>query len=352
MSQPIEPMRPLAPLYRPEERFEISAVGLEAWYRSEAFKRVAAFYRSYPSRSVFQDNGRALLHHLIVVKRPERVLEIGTMYAGTSEVLARAVWEVGRSHIETIDPYGAERCPALIADLPRELRDRISFFPESSALHLDQAIQRGSLYDLVFIDGNHELEFALFDLECIARLMRPGGFVVLDNIEQVGPRFAAKMFLERHPEWIDVAGVIGRIAPEAPLAEPPPSFPDTKTYLLQAPPHYAISSIPRSFGSMQTDRGSVDSVTLDLVGPISGTLHLQIYIRTFGLVHPEEKTTIQSVQLAENDGPLIVPLSQALRSEVNDRPHATRQTEIILAFTGNGCLALRDRPIPYPAKYL
>src|SRR5215211_785477 len=100
----IEPPRPLAPLYRPGERIEISAAGLIEWYRSPSFKRVADFYKLYPSRSLFNDYGRALLHHLIVMQRPERVLEIGTMYAGTTEVLARGLWEAGHGHVDTIDP--------------------------------------------------------------------------------------------------------------------------------------------------------------------------------------------------------------------------------------------------------
>jgi hypothetical protein len=67
---PIKPMRPLAPLYRPDERFDTSAACLQAWYRSESFKRVADFYTFSPSRSILSDNGRALLHRLIVMRRP------------------------------------------------------------------------------------------------------------------------------------------------------------------------------------------------------------------------------------------------------------------------------------------
>jgi len=63
--------RPLAPLYRPDERFDISAAGLQEWYRSDCFRRVAEFYTAYPQRSLFADNGRALLHHMIVMLRPE-----------------------------------------------------------------------------------------------------------------------------------------------------------------------------------------------------------------------------------------------------------------------------------------
>jgi len=70
----IKPMRPLAPFYRPDERFEISADGLAEWRRSDVFQRLLAFYRSYPLQSLISDDSRALLHHLVMMHRPRRVL--------------------------------------------------------------------------------------------------------------------------------------------------------------------------------------------------------------------------------------------------------------------------------------
>ena len=64
-------------------------------------------------------------------------------------VLARAIWEAGRGHVETLDPYGEERqpvedrCSALIAKFLPELRERVTFRPRSSAIHLDQTIAGG-----------------------------------------------------------------------------------------------------------------------------------------------------------------------------------------------------------------
>jgi predicted O-methyltransferase YrrM len=350
----ILPMRPLAPLYRAGERFDISAAGLEAWYRSDCFKRVAEFYTLYPSRSLFNDNGRALLHHLIVMQRPERVLEIGTMHAGTTEVLARAVWEAGRGHVDTIDPYGAERCPLRIAEFPSDLRERITFLPLSSAMHYDETIIRGRTYDLVFIDGNHELEFAAFDLACAARVIRPGGIVVLDNIEQPGPRFATKQFLAGNPEWTDVAGVVGLLNRGTPLAEPPPSFPGTKNYVIQAPAHYIVRDVPRSFGTVRADRGEIDGIDLEIAAPAMGELHIQVYVRTFGddLIHSEELSRMQSVRVeARESGRLRVALDRPLRSEVEDFDGISRRMEVILAFVGDGALSLSSSPSPYPARY-
>jgi predicted O-methyltransferase YrrM len=347
----IKPMRPLAPLYRPGERFELTAAGLEEWYRSESFRRVSDFFHLYPSRSVFNSNGRSLLYHLIVMQRPERVLEIGTMYAGTTEVMARAVWEAGKGRVDTIDPFGADRCPPLIAEFPRELQERITFSPASSAMHFNEGIERGWTYDLVLVDGNHELEYAAFDLDCAARLLRPGGFVVMDNIEQVGPRFATRQFLERHPEWIDVAGVVGRMDEADPFGDPPASFPDTKNYLLQAPPYYAFNSVPRSFGNQRCDRGEVDGVEITLSGSARGVLHMQTFVRTFGMVHPEELSSFCRVDIDAKAGetmriPLMTPLRTAYPATDLDR-----RIEIILAFVGDRELLLKSPPLPYPAKY-
>ena len=59
-------MKPLVPLCRPDEKFEISSAGLAAWRRSDAFQQVFAAYRNYPAQSLQSDEARALLHYLIV----------------------------------------------------------------------------------------------------------------------------------------------------------------------------------------------------------------------------------------------------------------------------------------------
>jgi hypothetical protein len=52
---------------------------------------------------------------LIRTLRPQAVAEVGTLFAGTTEVMARALWENGSGVIHTADPYGADRCPEIIA---------------------------------------------------------------------------------------------------------------------------------------------------------------------------------------------------------------------------------------------
>lgn len=342
-------LQPLAPLYRPGEQFEISAEGVAQWQKSDVWARLCRFYLSYPEQSLMSHASRAVLHHLIMMRRPERALEIGTWQAGTTEVMARAMWEAGRGHLETIDPYGAERCPPIIAALPPEIRERISFFPLTSAMYFDQAISRGVQYDLVLIDGNHEYEFARFDLDCAARLMRPGGLILLDNTEQAGPRLATKAFLDSNPDWRDVADVVRLIDANDMLTPTPASFDLTNFYLLEAPPYYIVREIPRSFGQIDAGIIYIDGIELDIARPTRGTLQLQVFGRTFGMGQPEELQVRQRATLdVTNPGPIRIALDRPLRSiQVDDRHQ--RRVEIILAFSGGESLALNAAPKFYPA---
>jgi predicted O-methyltransferase YrrM len=347
-------MQPLTPLYRPGEQFEISAQGLAEWQQSDSFERVTDFYYDYPQNALQSHIARALLHHLIVMHRPKLALEIGTYHAGTAEVMARALHEVGEGHLETIDPFGGERCPPLIAALPPELQQRITFSPVNSGAHFDRALAQGKRYDLVLVDGNHEFEFARFDLECTARLIRPGGLIVVDNIEQPGPRLAAKLFMESHPEWQDVAGVIGQIDAVGPLDMPPPSFYFTKFYLLRAPDHYPVKSAPISFGPITSDSAAVDGIEIDLAAETQGNLHIQVYSRTFGPREPEELEGRRCfvVEVQGSQGSRIrIPLDHPLRSSLCSADF-THRIEIVLAFVGDSALALRAPPTPYPACHI
>ena len=66
------------------------------------------FKHNYPPRALMSEESRAILFTLIRMLRPKVVVEIGTLFAGTTEVMARALWENGEGVIHTTDPFGAE----------------------------------------------------------------------------------------------------------------------------------------------------------------------------------------------------------------------------------------------------
>lgn len=323
----------------------ISGPSLQAFHQSELFGRLSEVYRGYPAHSLQSDAARAILHHLVVSTGCKLALEIGSYHCGTTEVLARALHEVGGVRLDTIDPYGATRCPPIIAEWPEELRSLVRFQAVNSGSYFEQAFSSTDAFDFILIDGNHEYEFALFDLWSAARIVRPNGIIVLDNIEQPGPKFATRDFMRQNPGWVDVAGVLGQIDRVGPLDLPPPSFPGTMFYIIQAPPHYMVGPTPRSFGVFATPSANVDGIHLDIAQGQTGTLHIQVFGRTFGVVIPEQILASHRIQLNGHVGPLKVALPSPIRSALQgDLP---RRVEVILAFEGALPMALSAPPTPY-----
>ncbi len=76
------------------------------------FREVLKHVGDYPPRSMTFPAFRALCYMLICVLRPQLVVEIGTMYAGTSELFASALMANGLGMLTTVDPYGGDRVPA------------------------------------------------------------------------------------------------------------------------------------------------------------------------------------------------------------------------------------------------
>ena len=81
--------------------------------------------------------------------------------------------------------------PELFRHVRLHMKDSMAFFGDMERQRIHP--------ELVFVDGNHDYEFAAFDIACGARLLAPGGFIVVDNVAQPGPFFAARDFLAANP---------------------------------------------------------------------------------------------------------------------------------------------------------
>ena len=137
-----------------------------------------------------------------------------------------------------------------------------------------------------------------------------------------------------------------------PLDEPPSAFYFTKFYILRAPSFYVIRNAPQSFGNIATDSATVDGIEICLAKKARGTLHVQVYSRTFGIPVPEELQCRQQLDLTEDSEARIrVPLDRPLRSAFAG-DGLPRRIEVVLAFVGETDLALQAPPLPYPARPL
>src|SRR5258708_7520710 len=82
----------------------------------EFHKAVQSFaIRPSMANALVSPDSQALLYTLIRLLRPEIVVEIGTYKASTTEAMALAIVENGFGALHTVDPYGAEMAPKIIA---------------------------------------------------------------------------------------------------------------------------------------------------------------------------------------------------------------------------------------------
>jgi methyltransferase family protein len=142
------------------------------------------------------------LHAFVNVLAPDRVVEIGTLSGFSAAVIADAVAhqrpESESVVVDTIDlsqhcltdetkPVGFE-IPLLV---PR-LSSRIRVHAGKDARYIEQIARAGEL-QLVFIDADHQHPRPTLDLIRVSRFVRPGGWVVVHDIElgSLGERMRA-----------------------------------------------------------------------------------------------------------------------------------------------------------------
>ena len=263
-------------------------------------------------RSLLSFDAQALLHVLARNLRPDHIIEVGVFKAATTEALARALYANGRGVIHAIDPFRSEYIAAIFKRWPAPLTAHLKFDARDS-VQFFAALRRGDIHaSLVFIDGNHDYEFASFDIESAARIVTAGGFIAVDNIAQPGPFLAVRDFLERHPGWIECGGSTANFDTTKAYDRDRTRIHNTDLAILRAPSRLTISERPWSAGQRLTSRGHVTGLRLELGAPSStGTLHVQIVLRGFGTQQAEIAATA-SVHLNETSGAVHVPFAHPL----------------------------------------
>ena len=343
-------VRPLAPIAAPTGR----ASDIATVMASPEYGEIRAYFSLYPGRSLMSDHSRAVLYSLARIMRPKLIAEIGTLYAGTTEVLARALWANGEGVVHTADPYGGERCPAIIAQWPAELQRHAHFHAKSSMDFFARMVLESKVFDLLLIDGNHDYEYALFDLQMAARLVRPGGIVVMDNSEQSGPFKAARLFLAANPAWREIGNAIASYDPLKPFERERASLPNTSFLLLRAPEYLSIGEGPSSWGQAWIDTPQLSGLRFQVVQQCKGILLYQIYLRGFanGNKWVKEERIEGSVRLdvgegeASIDHPLGRTLSVVSPPEYDDQLFTLELDLSWQADAGSPPLALATLPAP------
>lgn len=275
----MKPLSAVAPSVSPQT---ITRDSFSTLVNGPAFDALAAYFDGYPKLSFIGPRNLAVLYTIIRAMRAQAVAEIGTLFAGTSEVMARALWENGSGRFYTTDPFGADRCPGIIAQWPQELQSVTEYHVLNSMDFFNMIERRRIPLDLVLVDGNHDYEFALFDTQMAARLLRPGGIIVVDNCEQGGPFRAARQFLADDPAWRELSNCLANYSRSNPFDEGMANRRRHEFAVLQSPPFLSIGEGPHSWGQTTAASPTVNGIVLDLPEQkTAGTLHFRLITRAF-----------------------------------------------------------------------
>jgi hypothetical protein len=328
-----------APIVNMQAEDPVSAIVVDP-----SFQDTVRWFAQDPTqgRSLLSPDAQALLFALVRNLRPEHAFEIGTFRAGTSEAIARALHANGTGLLHTVDPFGLPHVPAILVKWPRELRRRVRFYPvDSMAFHV-RATRRSLVSGLTFIDGNHDYEYALFDLHAAGRSIAPGGFVLVDNISQPGPWLAAQDFSASTAGWSRCGGE-AEFRPLRPFDRQRAAIANTDLLVLRAPQDVLVGARPVSFGLQPVFDRKVSGITLTRKPPLArGTLSVQCILRTFAGAQPvAEQLGGATVEIDDTAGDVSVEFERPI---VADGRFDTIIAEPILVWSGSTTLVLAAPP--------
>jgi len=326
--------------------------------RSESFVQIKNYFDQYPAHSFMSHTSRAMLYALVRVNKPHAVAEIGTLFTGTTEVFARALWENASGVVYTCDPAGADRCPLLFAQWPRSLQDIVRFYPVNSMAFFQKLKQERVLFDMILIDGNHDYEFALFDLIASSYMLRPGGIVIMDNAEQSGPFFAARQFIRDNAGWCELGDALSTFNWDKTFNPERASVPHTTFLILKAPTHLIIGEAPWSSGQRDIAECQISGLQFN-IGTLqgSGELQYQVILRAFRDEHREihEYRHIGRIPLSADSSSQVIesnfesPLISKLQEMKGDCSHTLELELAWKSRAGSESITLLNEPQPIHA---
>ena len=294
-------------------------------------------------RALVSADTQALLYALIRNLQPETVIEIGTYRASTSKAMCRALCANGHGFIHTVDPANSAPILRLIRRWEAGLRERLCYYPTSSMEFFDYAAFKRMTSELVFVDGNHDYEYALFDIQCAARLVRPGGFIAIDNINQGGPVYAARDFLRDHPSWRECGHSLAASPRDKAFDLGRSTIPSTDLCVIRAPSSYVVGPRLETRGPQKVAQREIGGIELSIKSPASGTVRAQFVVRVREPVM-SEATAETGVDLHDACGPTRVKLPWTFAP---NEIALERTVELWLSWSGEGELELSEPPVVF-----
>jgi predicted O-methyltransferase YrrM len=121
-----------------------------------------------------------------LARRPDvaTTIEVGMAYGVSTLFICQALRDKGGGHHTAIDPEQHSTWDSIgLLNLERAgLRDLVTLHATPDYVALPQLLQRQERYDLAFVDGMHAFDYVLLDFFYLDRMLRPGGYLVFDDL--------------------------------------------------------------------------------------------------------------------------------------------------------------------------
>lgn len=149
------------------------------------FEKAAAYLADIPMTKPYA--GRRL-YDFVRERRPERILELGFAHGVSTCYMAAALDDLGRGHITTMDrEQSRRRDPDIdtnLATLGLERYVTPVWAARSFTWELGKLIAAHPepLFDFVYYDGGNSWDVAGYAFFLADRLLRPGGWMLFDNL--------------------------------------------------------------------------------------------------------------------------------------------------------------------------
>lgn len=144
-----------------------------------------------------------VLKGLFLAQRSTTVIEVGLAYGSSALAIAEALLSANSDNARhvIIDPYQDHFHDAgWEAIVEAGLGERCELIREPSQIALPRLLADGFLADAAFVDGSHIFHNVFLDLAYLSQLVRPAGFVVVDDYDLPSVATAARYF-ELNTGW-------------------------------------------------------------------------------------------------------------------------------------------------------
>ncbi|MEI6613859.1 MAG: class I SAM-dependent methyltransferase [Chrysiogenales bacterium] len=150
------------------------------------------------------------LYDLCLSVRPEATLEIGMAYGYSTLFLLAAIAKNRTGHHTAIDPYqhsdwhGIGCAHANAVALAAGLDAAFLLIEDRSDRVATDLARSKSVFDLIFIDGNHRFDDVLVDFYLYAPLCAIGGHIALDDVLMSSIQTVVAFVRENRTDFVEI----------------------------------------------------------------------------------------------------------------------------------------------------